>query len=237
MPASDNAKRLKSLRSRAIGLRELARLIGWDASRYQYYEDTYKKAYLPRELVERIKPHVVGRGEPPVTAAEIDALCGQVPPLSYSEQKMIEAPLRLPLRSALVRDLPIRGTVSGGPGGFSQMANGDVTEWAFRPEGLKGRTDVFGLWVEDHSMVPAHRHGSLIVVDPRRPPLIGDDVVIELKPESARDEQRAILKHLVGRNATVIRVEQYNPAKTFEIPLKQIIHLYRVMPLADLLAG
>lgn len=73
-PPLANAGKLKAIRSRAIGLRELARAIGWEASRYQYYEDSYKKAYLPLELVDLIRPHLVGRGEPPVTETEIDSL-------------------------------------------------------------------------------------------------------------------------------------------------------------------
>lgn len=74
MSRSENARKLKTIRERAVGLRELARLIGWDASRYQYYEDSYKKPYMPVELIEMIRPHLVGRGEPPVTDAELDTL-------------------------------------------------------------------------------------------------------------------------------------------------------------------
>jgi hypothetical protein len=231
---SDNAKKLKSIRERTpVGLRELARLIGWDHSRYQYYEDAYKKAYLPLDLIERIKPHLVGLGEPPVIVAEMDALC-QPPRVTLPMKNNLEDRVQLPLPSHANKRLPIRGTVSGGPGGF-QMANGDAADWALMPPRLESRTDVFGLWVEDESMVPAHRPSTLIVVETLRPPQIGDDVVIELRPEHQRDEQRAILKRLVGRNGKEIRVEQYNPPKTFTIDRRRIIHLYRVMPLAEVL--
>lgn len=74
MSRSENALKLKTIRERAVGLRELARLIGWDASRYQYYEDLYKKPYMPPDLVELIRPHLVGRGDPPVSDAELDSL-------------------------------------------------------------------------------------------------------------------------------------------------------------------
>ncbi|TBR22666.1 MAG: XRE family transcriptional regulator, partial [Reyranella sp.] len=62
------------IRERAVGLCELSRLIGWDASRYQYYEDSYKKPYMPVELIDLIRPHLVGRGDPPITHAELDGL-------------------------------------------------------------------------------------------------------------------------------------------------------------------
>jgi transcriptional regulator with XRE-family HTH domain len=74
MSRSENAQKLKAIRERAVGLRELARLIGWDASRYQYYEDLYKKPYMPTELIDLIRPHLVGRGSPPVSDAELDSL-------------------------------------------------------------------------------------------------------------------------------------------------------------------
>jgi phage repressor protein C with HTH and peptisase S24 domain len=231
---SDNAKRLKSIRDRTgIGLRELARLIGWDHSRYQYYEDSYKKAYLPLDLIERIKPHLVGLGDPPVTTAEIDSLC-QLPRATLQMKNSLEDRVPVPLPSRTDKRLPIRGTVSGGPGGF-QMANGDASDWALMPPRLESRTDVFGLWVEDESMVPAHDPSTLIVVETVRPPQIGDDVVIELRPVDERDEQRAILKRLVGRNGKEIRVQQFNPPKVFTIELKRIIHLYRVMRMAEVL--
>jgi phage repressor protein C with HTH and peptisase S24 domain len=146
---------------------------------------------------------------------------------------VVDANITAPLRSEMPRDIPILGNVSGGPGGL-QM-NGEAIDWARRPPRLKGRTDVFGLYVEDLSMIPAYRPGALILIERARPPSPGDDVVIEIGPESPRDERRAIIKHLLAITPTVLRLMQHNPHKELEIPRKQVIHLYRVMPLADLL--
>ncbi len=84
-------------------------------------------------------------------------------------------------------------------------------------------------------MVPAFRPGALVLVERARPPSPGDDVIIELGPEKPGGEQRALIKHLVAITPTLIRLLQHNPAKELEIPRKQVIRLYRVMPLADLL--
>ncbi len=132
------------------------------------------------------------------------------------------------------RDLPIRGTVSGGPGGLFQLANGEAADWARRPPRLRGRTDVFGLWVEDLSMVPAYKPGSLIIVEKARPPAIGDDVVVELAPETPRDERRAILKTLAATTPTMLKLAQHNPPKIIEIPRKRVLSIHRVMTMADL---
>ena len=115
--------------------------------------------------------------------------------------------------------------------------NGDAIDWVLRPPRLEGRKDIFALYVEDVSMVPAFRPGGLIFVDRIRKPDIGDDVVVEIAPANARDEQRALLKRLVGRSGSTVRLEQFNPAKVIELPEKQIINLYRVMTMMDLLGG
>lgn len=145
----------------------------------------------------------------------------------------IAAEVSIPARSEMPRDIPILGTVSGGPGGL-QM-NGEAVDWARRPPRLAGRSDVFGLYVEDQSMVPAHRPGALVLVERARPPAPGDDVVVELLPATPREERRALIKRLVSVNAKTVVLEQYNPPATLEFPRKQVGSLFRVMTVADLL--
>lgn len=152
---------------------------------------------------------------------------------SNVRESVVDANITAPLRSEMARDIPVLGTVSGGPGGL-QM-NGEAIDWARRPPRLKGRTDVFGLYVEDLSMIPAFRPGALILVERARPPSPGDDVVIEIRPEKQGEDARALIKHLVALTPTMVKLLQHNPHKELEIPRKQVIHLYRVMPLADLL--
>lgn len=140
--------------------------------------------------------------------------------------------LTLPHRAEMPKDVPVMGTVSGGSGGF-QM-NGEAIDWVRRTPRLIGRTDIFALFVEDVSMVPAHKPGALIFVE-KRPPAVGDDAVVQLHPESDGDDQRALLKTYAGKTPTLLRLSQHNPAKVIEIPLKRVITLYRVMTMMDLL--
>lgn len=74
------AGKLKAIRRRATGLRRLARAIGWSASRYQYYEGGYRGRFMPSDLIEAIRPHLVGKGAPAVTDAELNALLDQPSP-------------------------------------------------------------------------------------------------------------------------------------------------------------
>lgn len=93
---------------------------------------------------------------------------------------------------------------------------------------------MFGLWVEDTSMVPAFKPGSLIIVERARPPSIGDDVVVELAPEHPRDEQRAILKTLAASTSTTLKLAQHTPPKIIEVPRKRVLSIHRVLTMADL---
>lgn len=114
------------------------------------------------------------------------------------------------------------------------MGNGGAMDWVRRPPRLAGRTDVFGLYVEDTSMSPRYEPGALIIVEKARPPAVGDDVIFELAPESPRDERRALIKRLVAQTPTLVKVEQFNPPKVLEFPRKRVLNMLRVMTLSDL---
>lgn len=184
------------------------------------------------------------RGERRVQGSEVDrirAFFGIVPepPIpqetsadirSTRNAAIIDANVTAPLRSDMPRTIPILGTVSGGRGGL-QM-NGDAVDWARRPPRVANRTDVFGVYVEDLSMIPAFKPGALVIVEKARPPAPGDDVVIEVMEDG---EQRALIKNLVFSNHKLVRLQQYNPAKEIEIDRSKIVRMFRVMPLSDLL--
>lgn len=153
---------------------------------------------------------------------------------AISERQMRKADITVPARSEMVRDLPILGSVSGGPGGLGQMNNGVAVDFALRPARLVGRTDVAGFWVEDISMQPAYKSGALVIVEKRRPPSIGDDIVFELLPETPREERRGMIKRLVAMTATTVKVEQFNPPKVLEFPRRRVENIMRVIPLAEL---
>lgn len=176
---------------------------------------------------------LVGRS---VSTAE---LRGEVPSQPASNAKLHSlrqppASVTVPLRGEMDRDLPILGSVSGGPGGLWQMENGSAVDWARRPPRLIGRTDVFGLFVEETSMIPAHMPGSLVIVEKARPPKPGDDVVFELLPDKPHGERKAMIKRLVALTPTLVKVEQFQPPKRLEFARKLVVNLYRVMTIADL---
>lgn len=72
---TDAGAKLKALRKRArLSVRELAGQLGMPSSSYAYYEDSYKRPFLPADVVARVGAELVGRGEPKITEAELRAL-------------------------------------------------------------------------------------------------------------------------------------------------------------------
>lgn len=144
-------------------------------------------------------------------------------------------------------NLPIFGTALGSSRLFdgeaieqTMLNSGEAIGYLKRPVLLNGRDDVYGLYVHGSSMEPAHMAGSTIIAEMRRPPRIGDDVVVYLRPDGEEDDghrARAVLvKRLVRRGASWIELEQFSPAATFRLDACQYVRIDRVMTLGDLLA-
>ena len=81
---SKAALELKRLRDRAgFSVRQLAAALseanskyGHSPSSYAYYENDYKKPYLPADLVNALVPIMSGRGDPPIDARQVLVLAG-----------------------------------------------------------------------------------------------------------------------------------------------------------------
>ncbi|UYN96565.1 MAG: S24 family peptidase [Enhydrobacter sp.] len=220
MAPSENARRLKSIRARAIGLRPLARAIGWEASKYQYYEDHYKKTWLPRDFIERIKPHVVGLGHPPVTVAELDALAGCPSPSTTSlYNEAVGIARAIPERERETRaEIPVWASAEAGAEG-AMLLTAEPIDWIRRSERMMGVRNPFAFYVIGESMSPAIEHGDQVVVHPVLPPQPGRDCVFLHEGEDG--QMLALVKRLLKSNATSWRVRQFNPARDFDLPKKK----------------
>jgi transcriptional regulator with XRE-family HTH domain len=65
-----------SVRQLAAALRDTGSKYGQSPSSYAYYENDYKKPYLPLELVDALVPLLRDRGTPPIGERQILALAG-----------------------------------------------------------------------------------------------------------------------------------------------------------------
>ncbi|KQN01948.1 hypothetical protein ASE82_11745 [Sphingomonas sp. Leaf230] len=158
---------------------------------------------------------------------------------TFSSQAMSpEAFRRLP------KTLPIYGSALGadlefgdGNGIIVDVEQTEVhmaapTDFMARPIGVTGRPDLYVVSVSGHSMEPRFDSGRRLLVDPRRSPGVGDDVVVQLRgPTFDGEEVRHVLiKQLVRRRPGVVVLRQFNPGIEFEVPNEQVSCVHRVMP-------
>lgn len=65
-----------SVRQLATALRDANSKYGHSPSSYAYYENDYKKPYLPVDLVNALVPLMLGCGDPPITERQVLILAG-----------------------------------------------------------------------------------------------------------------------------------------------------------------
>lgn len=136
------------------------------------------------------------------------------------------------------RDVPVWGTVEGGPhGAFEIYYSSDPVDYVTRPAGIEKARKVYALFVVGESMVPAYQPGELIYVNPAKPPSIGCDVVIQIRPDHEGDAPRYYLKELMRRTATKLICQQHNPRREVTYDLSEVVEIHRVLTLAELVGA
>jgi len=132
-------------------------------------------------------------------------------------------------------NVPVRGTVRGGTEGSFELNMGDAIEYVRRPVSLIGKGDIYALYVEGDSMAPRYEPGEIVLVYAARPPVIGRDVVIQVRPKVEGDNPLAYLKRLVRRTDREITVEQFNPRKTRIFKSADVLSVHLVLTRDEML--
>jgi phage repressor protein C with HTH and peptisase S24 domain len=135
----------------------------------------------------------------------------------------------LPRFDQMPRDFPVYGSAECGEDGAFEFNTGEVIDLVKRPQRLLGVKAAYGLYVSGTSMVPWRKSGALVYVHEKQPPMIGDHVVIQLKPKKAGDAPLAYIKLLEKRTGTEIVVSQYNPPKRITFPMSKVVSIHRVI--------
>lgn len=243
-PVSENSRKLKQLRERSnLSVRDVAKLVGWGHSRVQYYEDVFKKDFIPREIVELLASALVGRGDPPVTEAEVYALAGMPPPRSKAEEGNGRA-------MPHTRDSSIEGSFLDLPTNRIQSKDNPFREIEYvstHPDAEWGDYEVDGelaaaraqrlLRVETDRMAPRYLPGETIILE-HAAPRDGDHVWVEMRPPSGGVSKRtAMLRLLKEQTGTTLTLVHYSPKRTQTIvERRRILAVYRVLSFEDLLA-
>lgn len=194
------------------------------------YLQQFIKRGVPRDLgeVERAKLA-------PILGVPESELRASPPPTSPSTVRPATTAPRTPATNLDNKDVPVLGTAEGGPNGaFEIYYGGDPVDWVRRFAGIANAREVYALYVVGTSMSPAYRPGDLVYVHPSKPPAVGCDVIIQIKPKRDGDGPRCYLKRLVRRTADKVICEQFSPAEQVTYALAEILSVHRVLTLAEL---
>lgn len=233
---------LEQLRSRTgLSYSRIAAKAGLSAStltRYVNSDDV--KHELSTPTLERLKlafPEFFSATEPKATLhAETASLTSTAQP----------APMPVVAPGQWVRDVPVVGGGLAAPLHVVQAgAHLDIEQtsldfgadpdFAPRPPAFATNRQLYCVYVWGDSMVPRYDAGDRLYVDPRRPPNVGDDVVVQLRGEEGDQVVVALIKRLARRNGTTIELQQYNPATNIVVETSRVASIHRVVPWRELL--
>lgn len=137
-----------------------------------------------------------------------------VPPLVSEPTNQQNTPVIVPGTGLIGNaDLPVFGTAQGGHGAL--IVTDQAVDWVVRPDPLLRVREGYGMIVTGDSMTPAHKSGSIALVNPHLPFRPGDTCVFRRHDDDGT--VFAVIKELIGVSDTTWRVRQYNPKKDFTL--------------------
>ena len=123
--------------------------------------------------------------------------------------------------------IPAYGQAVGGKDG-EFILNGNRIVDVLAPPSLQGVPDAYAVYVVGDSMEPRYFAGEAVFVNPRLPVRRGDFVVAQIAVEDG-EPPHAYIKRFVARDARTLRLEQFNPRKTLEFPVRSVISVHRII--------
>ena len=237
-------EKLMALRARAgMSLDEVASRAGYRGRSgvQRYFSPEFDKR-LDVDVAVRFSEVFSGRGDPPIGTSEIVALAGG----RLSE--VMPAPDPAPRYFDLPRDVPVYGTAIGTYVAEDVLDvieqtilhQGEPIDYFSRPPGALTRKGIYGVYVAGSSQSPRFEEGEIAFLDPSRPPMVGDDVVVYLVGDNGDDGERLVavlIKRLLRRTASHIELRQFNPPLDFKVSAQRVSAIHRVLTNAEMLAS
>lgn len=165
-----------------------------------------------------------------MTVAEFEALRIGTTPVELASGKSATEEGKRGWRGAPMAPIPLLSTSvdgewtgQGGPVDLLVVDASTVVGKLSRPESLAGDADAYGMTMIDDSMWPRFRPGRQLLVSPRSPAAIGDDVAVRLRSSGV------MIGELVRRSATAIELKQYRPDRTVRVPVGDVASIHKVV--------
>lgn len=174
--------------------------------------------------------------------AEFEALqVGEMPTLRVTTAipSGVGDPSGLAWRPAPIETVPLFSTAMAGEWGnesrhieMTEIDSSEVAEQLLRPASLATDRDAYAVTIVGDSMWPRFRPGRRVMVSPKAPVAIGDDVVVHLRAPDGRSEQgpvRVLIKELLRRTAGFVELRQFSPDVSFRVGASEIAAVHKVM--------
>lgn len=104
-----------------------------------------------------------------------------------------------------------------------------VLDHVARPASLARDGEAYALTIVGDSMWPRFRPGCRVIVSPRAPVSIGDDVIVQLRGLEGDRISLVLVKELVRRTAAFVELRQFNPDKTFRVQAERVVKIHKVI--------
>ena len=114
---------------------------------------------------------------------------------------------------------------------LTEIDTSSVIEKLVRPDTLAADRDAYAVTIVGDSMWPRFRPGRRVMVSPRAPVAIGDDVVVHLRSEGRAEGGvvRILIKELLRRTPGFVELRQFNPDVSFRIKAEEIAAIHKVV--------
>ena len=107
--------------------------------------------------------------------------------------------------------IPLYGAAVGGDYGEFEL-NGSLLDTIFAPPSLSGIPGAYGVKIVGDSMWPRYEDNETVYVNPKRRPVKGDYVIVEIWNDD-HETKLAYIKRLIRWTQSELVLEQFNPAK------------------------
>jgi hypothetical protein len=231
---------------RLIALKEHSRLTlaqiaerggyGGASSIQKLFRPDYNPPALSKKTADKLTAAFEGAGLPPIRALEIKALAGEanefeslVADLSHHTHlsaKFISTFYTEPCADA-VWDAD-RNNVSA----FRLLDNKNGLHMPC-PDFLQGK-QLIAFFVGVDTLWPRYELGELALYEHRRPPVVGDDIVVRFKTEDL-DKRVYAFGRLQRISATDLVIEQLNPRLDLRLERASLTAIYRMLTRMELL--
>ncbi len=261
---SQASRALKSLRERSgLSVREVANRLGVPLSTYSSYERTFKKQFLPMELVTKLSNIFGNDGKSGILFGEVLALgmpshqvddsIGLIADQHLGKPQSLLAPMleqdqikqagydrhkRMIIHPA-GDHITIRGVTKNERHIHFRLLEDDIGGVP-RPPGIDPDAQAFAFFTPDDRMSPRWRRGELVFVQPFRPPVPGDHMLIFHKPHADQADDVYFAKYALS-TYDYIAMEFYtvdaksNGATFIGLPPSEVTSMWRVFEWSELI--